>query len=205
MLLCFHIEAPLICYQIADFEVQWSGMWTINKQKLQLCRVRKPVGGALTSSDWQSHQEKGIFLFSGNSSAPQPMKRHIFFAEGSSPNFLFSIYRVLLPLLCRGLQVACCGCRLQIAIVHWFRINSFVLLCFFVEEIRGNLFIFKLSSKDLTCNAGTAGDSGAWSLGWEDPLEKGMATHSSILAWRMPWKKKTVIIHPCPRVSKARL
>ena len=26
-----------------------------------------------------------------------------------------------------------------------------------------------------------------WSPGWEDPLEKGMATHSSILAWRIPW------------------
>ena len=25
------------------------------------------------------------------------------------------------------------------------------------------------------------------SLGWEDPMEKGMATHSSILAWRIPW------------------
>ena len=25
------------------------------------------------------------------------------------------------------------------------------------------------------------------SLGWEDPLEKGMATHSSVLAWRIPW------------------
>ena len=25
------------------------------------------------------------------------------------------------------------------------------------------------------------------SLGWEDPLEKGMATHSSIRAWRTPW------------------
>ena len=25
-----------------------------------------------------------------------------------------------------------------------------------------------------------------WSLGWEDPLEEGMATHSSTLAWRMP-------------------
>ena len=24
-------------------------------------------------------------------------------------------------------------------------------------------------------------------LGWEDPLEKGTATHSSILAWRIPW------------------
>ena len=30
---------------------------------------------------------------------------------------------------------------------------------------------------------------GTWvrSLGWEDPLEKGKATHSSILAWRTPW------------------
>ena len=28
------------------------------------------------------------------------------------------------------------------------------------------------------------------SLGWEDPLEKGMATHSSILAWKMPWPEK---------------
>ena len=25
------------------------------------------------------------------------------------------------------------------------------------------------------------------SLGWEDPLEEGMATHSNILAWRIPW------------------
>ena len=25
------------------------------------------------------------------------------------------------------------------------------------------------------------------SLGWEDPLEKGKATHSSILVWRIPW------------------
>ena len=28
------------------------------------------------------------------------------------------------------------------------------------------------------------------SLGWEDPLEKGMATHSSILAWIIPWTEK---------------
>ena len=28
------------------------------------------------------------------------------------------------------------------------------------------------------------------SLGWEDPLEEGMATHSSILAWRIPWTKE---------------
>ena len=28
------------------------------------------------------------------------------------------------------------------------------------------------------------------SLGWEDPLEKGMADHSSILAWRIPWTEE---------------
>ena len=29
------------------------------------------------------------------------------------------------------------------------------------------------------------------SLGWEDPLEKEMATHSSILAWRIPWTEES--------------
>ena len=33
---------------------------------------------------------------------------------------------------------------------------------------------------------------GTWvlSLGWEDSLEEGMATHSSILAWKIPWTKE---------------
>ena len=33
-------------------------------------------------------------------------------------------------------------------------------------------------------------DAWAGSLGWEDPLEKGIATHSSILAWRIPWTEE---------------
>ena len=32
-------------------------------------------------------------------------------------------------------------------------------------------------------------------LGWEDPLEKGMATHSSILAWRIPWTQEPGVLH----------
>ena len=35
------------------------------------------------------------------------------------------------------------------------------------------------AGKESSCNAGD--------LGWEDPLEKGKATHSSILSWRIPW------------------
>ena len=38
----------------------------------------------------------------------------------------------------------------------------------------------------------SAGDMG--SLGWEDPLEKGMATHSSIVAWEIPWTEEPVTL-----------
>ena len=33
-------------------------------------------------------------------------------------------------------------------------------------------------------------ETGVRSLGWEDPLEQGIATHSSILAWRIPWTEE---------------
>ena len=33
------------------------------------------------------------------------------------------------------------------------------------------------------------------SLGWEDPLEKGMATHFSILAWKIPWTEEPDRLH----------
>ena len=39
------------------------------------------------------------------------------------------------------------------------------------------------AGKESTCNMGVLG---FLLLGWEDPLEKGKATHSSILAWRIP-------------------
>jgi len=34
------------------------------------------------------------------------------------------------------------------------------------------------------------------SLGQEDPLEKGMATHSSVLAWRIPWTEELHELQP---------
>ena len=41
-------------------------------------------------------------------------------------------------------------------------------------------------SKESACKA----EDWACSLGWEDSLEKGMATHYSILAWRIPWTEE---------------
>ena len=46
------------------------------------------------------------------------------------------------------------------------------------------------AGKESTCNAGEL----VRSLGWEDPLEKGKATHSSILAWKIPWGHKELDI-----------
>ena len=34
-------------------------------------------------------------------------------------------------------------------------------------------------------------ETGVQSLGWEDPLENRMATHSSILAWEIPWTEES--------------
>ena len=39
-------------------------------------------------------------------------------------------------------------------------------------------------------NLSAVGETWVRSLGWEDPLEKGTATHSSILAWRIPWTEE---------------
>ena len=39
----------------------------------------------------------------------------------------------------------------------------------------------------LVKNLPTMWETWVQSLGWEDPLEKGKTTHSSILAWRIPW------------------
>ena len=40
--------------------------------------------------------------------------------------------------------------------------------------------------KASACNVGDQ----VWSLGWEDPLEKEIETHSSILAWEIPWMEE---------------
>ena len=43
------------------------------------------------------------------------------------------------------------------------------------------------------------------SLGQEDPLEKGMATHSSILAWRIPWTEEPEELQSVGSQSQTRL
>ena len=53
-----------------------------------------------------------------------------------------------------------------------------------VQCVRG--FPGGSNGKESACNAGCLGVI----PGWEDPLEKAMATHSCILAWRIPWTEE---------------
>ena len=39
-------------------------------------------------------------------------------------------------------------------------------------------------------------------MGWEDPLEKGMATHSSVLAWRIPWTEEPGGLCPMEKLQE---
>ena len=51
--------------------------------------------------------------------------------------------------------------------------------------------------KESTCSVGDLGSI----PGWEDPLEKGTATHSSILAWRSPWTVQSMALQSRTRLS----
>ena len=46
------------------------------------------------------------------------------------------------------------------------------------------------SGTELACQCRRCTETWVWSLGWEDPLEEGIATLSSILTWRIPWTEE---------------
>ena len=58
-----------------------------------------------------------------------------------------------------------------------------------------------LRCRESACNAGDLGSI----LDREDPLQKGMAAHSSILAWRIPWTEKPGWPQPMELQSRTRL
>ena len=55
--------------------------------------------------------------------------------------------------------------------------------------IKSNLYIPTMVAQTVK-NLPAMKETWVWSLGWEDPLEKGMTNHSSILVWRIPWTEE---------------
>ena len=56
-----------------------------------------------------------------------------------------------------------------------------------------------LDSEESVCHVGDVGSV----PGQEDPLEKGMATHSTILTWRIPWTEEHGWVHTVHRVTQS--
>ena len=83
----------------------------------------------------------------------------------------------------------------QLIIFIMLYITSLVLIYLITES----LYLWQPSSKfpsptswvaQKVKNLPVMQETWVWSLGWKDLLEKRMATHSSILAWRIPWTEK---------------
>jgi len=80
--------------------------------------------------------------------------------------------------------------------------HSYLKLCL-LQEVIGSYYYLDSKELDMTeqltlhytitqmvNNLPAVQETWVWSLGQEDPLEKGMANHSSILAWRIPWTEE---------------
>ena len=83
-------------------------------------------------------------------------------------------------------------------------------LLYLMLMIRSKLILKKKNSKassmtQMIKNVLAMWETGLRSLGWEDPLEKGMATRSSILAWRIPWTEEPVGLQSMGLQSQTRL
>ena len=58
------------------------------------------------------------------------------------------------------------------------------------ELIIANKLLLTVTKTQMVKRLPTMWETQVRSLGWEDPLEKEMATHSSTLAWKIPWMEE---------------
>ena len=65
-----------------------------------------------------------------------------------------------------------------------------VLICIslIISNVLHLLWVFLVAQ--VVRNLSAMQETRVQSLGWKDPLEKGIATHSSILAWEIPWTEE---------------
>ena len=62
--------------------------------------------------------------------------------------------------------------------------------CYLYRNVSKLIQVFDVTSQVAPVNQQETQETWVWSLGLEDPLEEGMATHSNILIWRIPWTEE---------------
>ena len=83
----------------------------------------------------------------------------------------------------------CSPCKVSVS-CHIFFI--YMCMCLYsiyilISAVPFGVFPGGTGGKEPACQSRRSKKTRIRSLGWEDPLEEGMATHSSIFAWRIPW------------------
>ena len=86
------------------------------------------------------------------------------------------------------------GKTLWLFYINWCKHSNFACLNYIFHCITHFIYTFIVIMSSLVAQRvkrlPTMWETWVWSLGREDPLEKEMATHSSILAWEIPWMEK---------------
>ena len=92
--------------------------------------------------------------------------------------------------------------------VRWYLIVVLICISLIIRESFhmpfGHLYWASLVAQMVKCLPAIR-ETWVWSLGWEDPLEKEMAIHSSTLAWKIPWTEETDRVQSMGSQSRTRL
>ena len=116
---------------------------------------------------------------------PEFAQTHVHWFSIVSNHLILCFLRLLLPLILPSIRVFSNESAVHIRwSKYWKYITQQKTLPFY---LRGGHLIWWLSGKEL---AWQFRRQGFWYLGREDPLEKEMVTHSSTLAWEIPWTEE---------------
>ena len=124
-----------------------------------------------------------------------PLVQSFLYASISSLVFHVKGLQSLIPkvyLSSKNFMTSCIWLKAEQHIFKWFFLFK---LCLLYKEIIQHLLLISYYRASLVAqmvkNLPAMWETWVRSLGWEDPPEEGMATHSSLLAWRIPWTQES--------------
>ena len=131
--------------------------------------------------------KKSLKKFEHTTHSIYPFYSLISFIHGCIRHYSFILWIIHKAVL--GMCLCACS-DLQLVLLKWntlfhmpcsYSQNCCICVCIILMGFPGGS-----EGKESACNAGDLSSI----PGWEDPLEKGMATYSSILPWRIPWTEE---------------
>ena len=132
-----------------------------------------------------------------SSHIPSLFPKCFIFPSLQSEVFLHSVCVWTCVSVCESVCVSMCLCTWVWRFLKWYEYHPFCIPYLLPIPTLSGPFIWPCLQlywaslvAHLVKNLPAVQETGVRSLGWEDPLQKGMATHSSILAWKISWTQE---------------